>query len=218
MKIIYTLLNYPYLTVNSTKLFINIEDLNKKIEKAMGYITIPVKTWYLQKDKQIQMHLSFPLKGKIEEWHPVNNTEYLDVYNAIGKDWGWTGRVLMKENELQDWLNSDQSKFYILKIENNAAGFMELDFKDPSRPEIVYFGLMPDYIGQQLGLPFLTHTVHTIELLEEVKNVWLHTCEYDHPSAIKVYQKAGFEIYKEEVDEEPYDEDFLKEFKEKFRN
>ncbi|WP_044211449.1 GNAT family N-acetyltransferase [Flammeovirga sp. OC4] len=184
----------------------------------MAYITIPVKTWYLQKDKKVQTHLKFSLKGEIKEWLPKNNSEYLDVYNAIGKDWGWTGRVLMAEEELSDWLNSPKSKFYLLEVEGETAGFIEFDFKDATRPEIVYFGLMPDYIGKQLGLPFLTHATHYIEKLEEVENVWLHTCEYDHPSAIKVYQKAGFEVYKEEVDEEPYDEDFLKEFKEKFRN
>lgn len=184
----------------------------------MGYITIPVKTWYLQKDKQNNVHLNFPLKGKIEEWHPADNTEYLKVYNIIGEDWGWTGRVLMEKEELTSWINSPNSKFYLLKLDDKVAGFIEYDFTDSSRPEIVYFGLMPDCIGKKLGLPFLTHSVHTIEALKEVKNVWLHTCEYDHPSAIKVYQKAGFEIYKEEVDEEPYDEDFLKEFKEKFRN
>lgn len=183
----------------------------------MAYITIPVKTWYLKKDKKISLQNKYTLDGLIKPWKPVNTDEYLQVYRSIGNEWGWTGRTLMSDEDLQSWLNSSNCQLYILKKEGNIAGFIEFDFSQKKQPEIVYFGLLPNYIGQKLGLPFLINSVHLIEQNKSIDYVWLHTCEYDHPSAIKVYQKAGFEVWKESTDEEPYDEDFLKYFKEKYQ-
>ena len=30
------------------------------------------------------------------------------------------------------------------------------------------------------------------------KRVWVHTCTYDHPRALGVYQRAGFVVYRRE--------------------
>lgn len=184
----------------------------------MAYITIPVKTWYLSKKKDNLTHLEYSLKGSIVNWQSDNIEEYLEIYNTIGKDWGWTGRVLMDKNKLSEWLSSKNCQLYILEVDGEKAGFIEFDCTKKDSPEIVYFGLLPNYIGKKLGLPFLTHSINLLETKLGSEYIWLHTCEYDHPSAKKIYEKAGFSIYKEEIDEEPYDEDFLKEFKEKYRS
>jgi len=77
------------------------------------------------------------------------------------------------------------------------AGYAELDRRQPLEVELAYFGLMPEFIGRGLGGFMLNWTVHRA-WSSEPRRVWLHTCTLDHPQALAVYQKAGFEIYQRE--------------------
>ena len=65
-------------------------------------------------------------------------------------------------------------------------------------PELVQFGLMPEFIGQGLGRYFLQWTIDRAWNYRP-RRFWLHTCTKDHPAALPNYFKAGFAIYKEEV-------------------
>ncbi|NLR94659.1 GNAT family N-acetyltransferase [Flammeovirga agarivorans] len=182
----------------------------------MAYITIPVKTTYLEITEDKIVPFEFKNKVAIERWIPENVDEYLTLYKQVGDDWGWTGRILMPQDELKKWLFSENCVLYILRVDNDHAGFIEFDLSQENKAEIVYFGLLKQFIGRQLGLPFLSQSTEMMFKKLQIEDVWLHTCEYDHPSAIRIYQKLGFYITQETIDEEPYDEDFLKAFKEKY--
>ena len=62
--------------------------------------------------------------------------------------------------------------------------------------EIAYFGLLPKFIGKGLGGGFLSYAVEKAWEFKK-KRIWVHTCNYDHPNALKNYKARGFEIYKE---------------------
>ena len=78
------------------------------------------------------------------------------------------------------------------------AGFGELDRRQPGEIELAYFGLMPDAIGQGLGV-WLLHETIDLAWSYEPERLWLHTCTLDHPRALPLYQRAGFVPYKQET-------------------
>ncbi|MBB3701074.1 GNAT family N-acetyltransferase [Flammeovirga yaeyamensis] len=182
----------------------------------MGYITIKVKTTYLELKNNLVTQYTFPFEVDVLPWQPKDTQEYLKVYKAVGDAWGWTGSTLLDEETLSRRIHSPSRIFYLLKVSDEVAGFIEFVLDDKKEVEILYFGLTPNFIGKKLGLPFLSTTIDKVIQLYDIKKVWLHTCEYDHPSAIKNYKKVGFEVIKEELVEEPYDEDYLEEFKKKY--
>jgi len=85
------------------------------------------------------------------------------------------------------------------------------------KAEIVYFGLLPEMVGKGHGKLFLDAAIATSSG-NNGDQVWLHTCEYDHAKALEIYQKAGFVIEKETIEQEYYPVDFLsiKEFHDSF--
>jgi GNAT superfamily N-acetyltransferase len=75
---------------------------------------------------------------------------------------------------------------------------VELDRRVDGEVEIAYFGLMPDYIGRGLGPALLGWALERAWSYRP-RRVWLHTCSLDHPKALAVYRRAGFEVYDREA-------------------
>ena len=67
--------------------------------------------------------------------------------------------------------------------------------------EIVYFGLLPQFVGAGLGSHLLTCTVERAWGMG-ARRVWVHTCTLDHPQALANYYARGFRLFKEEVHDE----------------
>jgi len=57
-----------------------------------------------------------------------------------------------------------------------------------------YFGLIPDFIGRRLG-PYLLQAAIDRAWSRPIDRFWLHTSTFDHPKALRVYQRAGFVVY-----------------------
>lgn len=64
--------------------------------------------------------------------------------------------------------------------------------------EILYFGLMPSFIGKGYGKYFLQWV---IAKAWSYKPEWiqLNTCTLDHPHALGTYKKAGFTEVRKEI-------------------
>ena len=61
--------------------------------------------------------------------------------------------------------------------------------------EIVYFGLLVNFIGKGLGGAMLSRALqHAWALGPE--RVWVHTCTLDHPAALANYEARGMRIYR----------------------
>ena len=78
-----------------------------------------------------------------------------------------------------------------------AAGFVELDRRQRDEVELAYFGLIPEFMSQGLG-PYLLAWAVDQAWSKRVRRLWVHTSNLDHPSAIAVYQRAGFSPYHQE--------------------
>jgi len=121
--------------------------------------------------------------------------QYVSMYRKVGGPLRWDQRLQMPEQDLATLLNSGSLHIYVLRNDQSAAlGFCEMDHHAFPDIEIKNFGLVPEAQGRGLGRWLLS-----VALLEEWKTnpnrIWLHTDTWDHPSAIGVYQRAGFKIY-----------------------
>ena len=167
-----------------------------------GYRQIPVKTWFLIFDGILpdSSELQFI---QLERWKNPDADQYLKLYLEVGKEWGWTGRLLKSRVELTEVLNSESNEVWLFKFENEVAGFFEL-FRSEQETEIVYLGLKHIWIGKGLGQKLIKAAI--FKAGRNGEKVWLHTCDRDHASALAAYQKAGFKIEKETVSLEYYPE------------
>lgn len=167
-----------------------------------GYKQIPVKTWFLTFEGTLP-DISYMKSVQLEQWKNPETDYYLELYNEVGRAWGWTGRLLKSPEELTAILNSGNNEVWLFRTENKIAGFFEL-VRSENETEIVYLGLKPEWIGKGLGQKLIRASVSIAG--QNGEKVWLHTCERDHPTALQAYLKAGFKIKKESVSFEYYPE------------
>ena len=119
-------------------------------------------------------------------------------YKEVGKEFFWRDRLKWSD---QDWLNyisNDFFKLYILKKNNELAGYYELLY-DPKIPsmEIPYFGIFKEFFGKGIGGYLLTDAILT-SFNQNINKVWVHTCTLDHPNALKNYLARGMKVFKTE--------------------
>jgi ribosomal protein S18 acetylase RimI-like enzyme len=126
---------------------------------------------------------------------PLTVSEYLALYRRVGESVRWDQRLKMPEQELAALLNSGCLKIYVVRdARGEALGFCEFDRSAFPQIELKNFGLIPAARGRSLGSRLLS-----LALREEWKSspsrIWLHTDSWDHPSAVRLYQKVGFHVY-----------------------
>lgn len=109
----------------------------------------------------------------------------------------------MPREELAKILKSASDEVWLFKVDQELAGFFEI-VRTGNETEIVYLGLLPNWIGKGLGQKLIQASVFVAG--QNGEKVWLHTCEHDHPTALQAYMKAGFVIEKELVSLEYYPE------------
>ena len=128
---------------------------------------------------------------------------YRYLYDTVGEKWTWIERRLIDDSNLQKLIQSSDVEIYILYVDDSVAGFGEIGWDTASNgSEIKYFGLMPDYIGKRLG-PYFLNNIINIAWKRNPVRLRVNTCDLDHPSALRVYQKSGFNILEEIVEKLP---------------
>src|SRR5271156_1805900 len=84
---------------------------------------------------------------------------YRFLYDAVGRDYDWTSRKKLSDAELAALLHDPRLDVHVLTADGVPAGFAELDRRIEGEIELVYFGLLPEFIGQGLGKYFLQWTI-----------------------------------------------------------
>lgn len=83
--------------------------------------------------------------------------------------------------------------------QGTIAGYYELHRPDGANAEIRYFGLAAWAIGKGFGGPLLSHAIDSAWAWAGTERVWVHTCTFDHPSALANYQARGMQLYRQET-------------------
>ena len=119
------------------------------------------------------------------------------LYTAVGADWIWYSRLPWDTARWLAYLDRPELETWVAYVSGTPAGYFELERQASDHVEIVHFGLLPSFVGQGLGGPLLFATIQRAWDMG-AKRVWVHTCDLDHPHALKNYQARGFQIYRTE--------------------
>lgn len=125
-------------------------------------------------------------------------------YHEVGGPWQWTQCAEWSEERWTTYLESNSITTLVLVKDGDEIGYSELINRDGD-VEILSFGLLPEFIGKGLGSASLDLVIRYAWTLGAVHHLWLHTCERDHPNALRNYQRRGFLVYdtKDESDPQP---------------
>ncbi len=120
-------------------------------------------------------------------------------YKNVGKKHNWIDRLAWTEEQWIKYASDTKVKTYVLKINNDLAGYFELIFHiDKKEVEIAYLGLLEEYQNKKLG-SFLLSSAIKNSFRENIKRVWVHTCSLDHKNALRNYIARGMKIFKKET-------------------
>ena len=138
-----------------------------------------------------------PMKLQVLRLERPTTEYYLYLYDAVGSKWTWVNRKHMNKEELAKIIQDDLVEIFVIYIGGAPAGYAELDRRNKPDIELAYFGLVPEYIGLGLGRYFLDWAIRQAWSYGP-KRVWVNTCTEDHPRALPLYQRLGFQVYAQE--------------------
>src|SRR2546430_2968170 len=119
---------------------------------------------------------------------------YRYMYDTVGRPWLWFERRLVGDAALAALIAKPTIEIFVLYVRGVPAGFFELDTAAARETKLCYFGLIPDFIGRRLG-PYLLQAAIDRAWSRAIDRFWLPTSTFDHPKALRVYQRAGFVAY-----------------------
>ena len=130
---------------------------------------------------------------------PINFQLNKFFYKNVGKKHKWTDRLVWTEAQWIEYVSSKKVRTYILKYQNDLAGYFELIFhSDEKEVEIAYFGLLEEFQNKKLGSYLLSQAIRK-SFNSKINRVWVHTCSLDHKNALKNYIARGMKIFKSET-------------------
>ena len=128
---------------------------------------------------------------------PIDVNEYRKYYYGVGERYFWLDRMVMPDEELFQKINAPNVEIFVFYVNNETAGYIEF-LREEKFVEVVYFGLLPEFIGKGLGKYFLQWVIAKAWSYQP-KWIQLNTCTLDHPNALSTYKKAGFVEVKQET-------------------
>ena len=162
---------------------------------------LEVKRSYLEiKSIQDLEEVSIPSADySINLLDPINFQLNKFFYKNIGKKHNWVDRLVWMESKWIDYVSDKKVKTYVLKHNDNLAGFFELIFhSEKQEVEIAYLGLLEEYQNKKLGSYLLSQAIKE-SFVGNINRVWVHTCTLDHKNALKNYISRGMKIFKTEL-------------------
>jgi GNAT superfamily N-acetyltransferase len=164
-----------------------------------GYTDLPpgkianVVTYF---EREPPEHATAPLPGfSIRRVERPDLGWYRDLSRRIGERWLWFSKAVMPDDRLAAILNHPATVILALDGDGPTAGLAELSFAVPGEVEIVMFGVVPEATGTGAGRALMDAALNET-MRPGVARVWLHTCSFDHPAAVRFYLGRGFRAYK----------------------
>ncbi|GAB2920322.1 GNAT family N-acetyltransferase [Rheinheimera gaetbuli] len=154
-------------------------------------VNTEVTTWFMQFDAQPPSHIDWPEGVQLVEAEVASPELSQFMFKTVGGPWRWFSRLSWDYQQWRDYLTQQQVRTWLLWVKGTPAGYIELLQHADQSVEIKFFGLMPQFIGQGLGLKLAQAAIMQAARWQASK-IWLHTCSADHPAALKNYQQAGF--------------------------
>jgi ribosomal protein S18 acetylase RimI-like enzyme len=147
----------------------------------------------------LKISSSIPEGYEVQIIKPANFQLNKFFYKNVGKKHHWVDRLIWKEKEWIQYVSDERVKTYVLKNNEDMAGYFELIIhKDKKEVEIAYLGLLEEYQNKKLGSYLLSSAIKN-SFIEKPNRVWVHTCSLDHKNALNNYLSRGMKIFKKET-------------------
>lgn len=154
--------------------------------------------------EMLDRHALVPKQGgtefETELVDPADPTLNQQLYREVGSMWQWTDRLVWEDAQWRHYVERKHLETWIGYWKGERAGYFELEFQHDGNVEIMYFGLLPEFIGMGLGGILLTVAIQSAWLKPDTRRVWVHTCSNDHKHALENYLKRGFQLFKTEFE------------------
>ncbi|HUO52785.1 MAG TPA: GNAT family N-acetyltransferase [Gemmatimonadaceae bacterium] len=160
---------------------------------------ISVTRTYLQLTSRDQLH-PVPLDRRVRLERAVGMTVpfFRFLYAEVGRRYHWRDRLAWSDEQCAARVGDPAVQFWVLYADGVPAGYFELERHADGAVEIVYFGLLPEFVGRSLGKQMLSAAAEAAWKMDATR-VWLHTCTLDNPAALPNYLKRGFAPFKTET-------------------
>ena len=164
----------------------------------MSVPQIEITTRYLEMTQPPATPASRPWPEglRIEHCPSPTLSFYYYLMITIGEYWAWSGPRTKTDEENRAIIEDPSVHLFVPYMHGVPAGIVEVHAHKHPEVELMFFGLMPEFIGKGLGLVTLSWTVDRVFGMG-AERFHLHTCTLDSPNALPVYQKAGFTLYDE---------------------
>ena len=126
---------------------------------------------------------------------PCPVEDYRRLYRAVGAQWYWHDRLEWSDDQLAEHLADPSVQVWELEVDKQSAGYFELQLAEDGSVEIVYFGLIPGFMGRGLGRYLLDRAIDAAARMDATR-VWLHTCTLDSERALPNYKARGFQAFR----------------------
>lgn len=120
---------------------------------------------------------------------------YRALFKEVGEEWLWTSRLMMTDDEIRAALADPNKPLFVLEKDGRTIGFYELDIDAAGDVEISLFGVVREAVATGAAR-FLMDRLLETAFATGARRVWLHTCTFDHPFAVRFYRRTGFRAYK----------------------
>jgi GNAT superfamily N-acetyltransferase len=153
-----------------------------------------VTIWYVEMlDPSWHRPSTKPRRLKVQQV-PKSPELSRELYRQVGDDWMWIDRLPWSTEQWREYTDNPALECWLAFCDGQRAGYFDLERLADGSVQVVYLGLLPDFVGQGLGGDLLSSAVE-IAWRDHPTRVWLHTCSLDHPSALPNYLARGFRQY-----------------------
>lgn len=128
---------------------------------------------------------------------PVPWFRYL--YGEVGRDWEWTDWDDQPDAEVAAFVSDPAVRLHTMLLDGWPGGFFLLDAREAGTCDLAYFGLVREAVGRGLGRWLLGQAIATGWDGAGVERMTVNTCSLDHPAALGLYQRMGFEPVRRET-------------------
>lgn len=170
-----------------------------RVDESRRIMQVEITTWFLEMLEPQQLRFKPPghYELRIEQARCPCPEFNRFLYASVGGEWYWLDRLSWTRDRWMDYLDRPELQTWVAYISGTPAGYFELEVQPKRNVELVYFGILPQFVGQKLGGHLLSVAVEKAWAIGQ--RVWVHTCNLDSPYALANYQARGFQLYKQET-------------------
>jgi prephenate dehydrogenase len=160
--------------------------------------TTPAVRTYLEQVERPRPDVAWPDSGwRLSRLTSCPASFYRFLYREVGRPWHWIDRLPWTDDRIRGYLATPGLEIWLLAQAGTPAGFAELERRSDGSVEIVYFGLLPEFLGRRVGRPFLAAVLDRA-WDGGTTRITVNTCTLDHARALPTYLAGGFRVVREE--------------------